>query len=148
MTFAEVTYANLLKQSQEDVWRLLDEDTTVQSYTKTILSSFPAACLTKNMGFPFIIVPLPKMDETQLTMGQKSILLTFSIEVWFKKLDSLALVDRIRSLLSSNKGTFSGTYILHRFLSSGDVGYVDLLDGSKATQYVLTVQYEWIGDPA
>jgi len=148
MAFAEVTYANLLKQAQEDVWRLIDESATIQTYTKTILSNFPASCLTKNTGFPFIVVPIPSISEEQITMGQKRIYLIFNIEIWFKKLDSLVLVDALRTLLSSNDGTFSGPYNLNQFLSSGGVTAIDLPDGSQVNQYILSVEYEWIGDPS
>jgi len=148
MAYAEVTYSNLLKQAQEDVWRLLSESSTIRGYTTTILSNFPSSCLTKNLGWPFIVVPIPSMDEEQLTMGQKRIFLLFNIEVWFKKLDSLVLVDAIRNLLSTNKGTFSGTYNLNQFLAGGGVSVIELPDGSSANQYVLSVEYEWIGDPS
>lgn len=148
MAFAEVTYSNLLKQAQEDVWRLLDESATIQAYTKTILSSFPASCIQKHTGFPFVVISYPEISEGRITMGQKQITLTFDIEVWFKKLDSLVLVDAIRTVLSSNEGTFSKTYNLNQFLNSGGVNIIELPDGSQVNQYILSVQYEWIGDPS
>jgi hypothetical protein len=149
MVFAESTYSNLIKQSQENVWRLIKEDTTVQTFTKdnNILNNMPAG-VTSSVGFPYIIVPAPTISEERLTMNQKRIILTFDIEIWIKRIENLALIDRIRTLLSSNEGTFSGTYILHQFLNSGAVNYIELPDGQKVQQYILSVQYEWIGSPS
>jgi hypothetical protein len=146
MAYADVTYSNLVKQAQEDVWRLIDESTAVQAYTKNVLNAMPVG-LTSPIGFPYIIVPLPQVSEQDLTMSQRRIVLTFDVEVWIKKLDNAALVDVVRVLLSSNQATFSTSYSLFKFLHSGRVNYVDFPDGQRVQQYIISVQYEWIGVP-
>lgn len=148
MAFAAVTYANLIKQAQEDVWRTLEEDATVQTYTTNILNNQPASKVGERIGVPYVIVPTPTISEERLTLTQKRIFLTFDIEVVFTRIENMALIDRLRQLLSSSSGTFSSTYVLHQFLNSGQTDYITLPDGHKAQRYILSVQYEWIGDPS
>ena len=149
MTFAVVDYSNLVKQAQEDVWRLIDESTAVQAFTTNILNNQPASKVGERIGVPYIVIPTPRIDERRLTLTQKQIFIIFEIEIVFTRIDNLGLIDAVRTLLSSNSSTFSGTYRLHQFLiNDAGVDYITLPDGHKAQSYKLPVEFEWIGDPA
>ena len=148
----ESTYSNILLSSQNSVWTYIRADLENQTNnslrTKNVLDRIPEN-LTRGVGFPYVIVPLPSISEERFTMTQKRIFVNFDIEVWIKNNSTVVLIDRVRALLSSNSSTFSGSLTLHQFLnSSGEMEVIDLPDESIVQRYVLSVQYEWIGDPA
>lgn len=145
MAAAEVTYAALAVQAQANVWDSIKNSSSVQAYTNAVLDHAPAG-LTGKTGYSFVVIPLPRISESQLTSTLKSDIITFDVEVWIWKHSSAPLVDAVRNVLSGLEKTYSGTYQMHEFLSDGDVEYVETDDGRIVQKYTLTVRYEWIGE--
>lgn len=142
----EVTVANMLAESQTNVWNLLRSDATLLSMTKNILDGVPLG-LTKGTGFPYIIVPTPTLSgESYITFNRKQRTIIFNIETFDRKESVLrTVVDRISYLLQTSSPTFKTSYGMMKYISSSTgMSYITDEDNSVIYNYTVSATYEWI----
>jgi len=142
----EVTYANFLSEAQANLWALLRADATIATYTKNIVDGIPLG-LTKHEGFPYIIVPTPKInDEEYLTFTRKRESITFNIDVFDRKEAVLRkLCDAVRNCAETNKNLFRNSYGMFKFMNAaGDLTYDVQEDGAVVYDYTMKFSYEWV----
>ena len=142
----EVTYSNLLAESQSNLWTALKSDATIASYTKNVLDGVPLG-LTSGTGFPYVIVPTPTINEKYLTLGNRKMSqIEFKVQVFDRKESMLRKVcDAVRACCETNKTTFQTTYGMYKYLnSSTNMSYVVQEDNSVVYNYEMTILYEWV----
>lgn len=147
----EATYFNLLGAAQNAVWTFVRAacENSSQSRFKTInvFDRIPER-LTQDVGFPFVVVPIPNTSNERLTYTMERTYLSFDLEVWIKDTKTIYLVDYIKNALVQKRDFMDYQLTLHQFLpTDGVLDVITLNDGTIIQRYILTVQFEWIGNP-
>jgi len=140
-----ITVANTLSASQENIWTLIKNDSTVLSFTKNILDGVPVG-LTRGTGFPYVIVPTPTITAgAWRTLAHRDEFLTFKIEVFDRKESVMRkLCDAIRNVLETNRVAFATENGMYQYFNtSTDMTYVVEEDNSIVYNYTITVKYQW-----
>jgi len=141
----DVTYEDLLTESQANVWNTRKANTTILSYTKNILDGVPEG-LTKGTGFPYVVVATPTIEsEPNLCFGgRKMSTINFEIRVYNKKESvNRLLCDAIRYCLENNLSTFKNDYGMMKYLNtSTHRSFYYQEDGSVIYEYFINVTYE------
>jgi len=146
-----VNYDNMFYMAQHNVWRLLYNDLSITAYTKNqathnVYKAIPKA-LSKSLGFPYIYIPIPLIDESKLCFTTIENVLVFHIEVVGTRLDKLSkLASLVREVLKANMVAIGKKKIdcPINISSSFDTSTFD--DTTILYTITLNVEYRWYGE--
>lgn len=109
-------FSNMVDNIQTTLVTILKADTVIDDYTKNILDGTPTN-LTKNVGYPYILVHTPTFEDTKLTQGYSPKYKTqviVPIEVIDKREGNVRkLCDAVRNSLKTNQATTRGVKVFN-----------------------------------
>lgn len=141
-----VTYGTMLAAAQSAVWGILSIDAAILAIITNVLDGVPTN-LYKGVGFPYLIVPSPDVDERQDRLHCIRATIILELQCWAKK-ESVAreLADAVRNALAMNRAAFKTAGLEFKTSTRINRGVLTFPDGSSAYNITVRVEAEWGGN--
>ena len=143
-----VTYDTLADTSQEEVYDIVQSNSTVSAFNATIVDGMPFSQMIRNAGFPYIQIPIPEINEEPYTFTKAVAVIDFSITIYATKASLLREVtDAVRKALREGQTTSSGAKLKNKNLPTSNYNE-SILNEQKGTiiyQNTITATYEFRG---
>jgi hypothetical protein len=143
-----VTYDTLIDSSQEIVYNIISDNSTVSAFNPSIVDGMPFMQMMRETGFPYIKIPCPEPSETVYTFDKAKVIVDFSITIYTTKASLLReLTDAVRKALREGQITSMVAELKNKNLpvSNCRESVLNEQKGTIAYENTITAIYEFRG---
>lgn len=143
------TYGIIESNVQSTIYGILSADSSIATMTNNIMDGMPPN-LSKGLGFPYIIIHTPTVEEQRLTNTKFFDLVTVHIQIYDKKEGNVRqLAGYVRNALRTNQSTTrdAALFWYNRSGNRTALNYEFLIDESSQPVWVwdFYATYKWYG---